>query len=302
MANGDLTIRYIDPDGLSYTLNDNVRSLLAPNGVRGLGVVRASVPAMQLPYENGLSVLGDPYTPAREIQVGLRIAGQGGDAATDWTAFNRAMARACSAYKASGEMGALEIAEEGGITLRADCWLVEWPDPERKGPFYGTVTPVFWCASPWLYDPTQRVETLAVEGDGGIEFAITFPITFDSTALDSYVYPDNQGDVPTWPVVRINGPGSSIKIDNITTGQVFQLTAGGGVTLDAGDYLTLDMENATCDWYDASAGTTTSVLAKMSDDSEFWNLVRGVNQVRVRVTAATSGSVVFSYYLRYQSF
>ena len=303
MANGDVIVRYFDPAGLGYVLNDGVRSVLAPNGLRGLGVVRASVPAMQLPYENGLSVLSDyPYTPAREVQIGIKIAGLGGDTAAQWTAFNRAMARACSAYKAAGKLGALEIAEEGGVTLRLDCWMVEWPDPERSGPFYGTVAPVFWAPSPWLYDPTERIETLAVSGDGGIEFAITFPITFDSTALDAYVYPDNQGDVPTWPTIRVNGPGSNIKVDNITTGQVFQLTAGGGVTLDAGDYVDIDMENATANWYDLSTTTTTSVLAKMSDASEFWALARGVNQVRVRVTAATSGSVRFSYYLRYQSF
>lgn len=302
MTVGDITVSYIDPAGYEFALNDNVRCVLAPNGLRGLGVVRAEVPSARVPYTPGLAVLGDPYTPAREVQIGLQILGQDGDTAPDWTAYNRQMARNCSAYKESGKMGSLRITEADGVTRQVDCWLVEWPDPERQGPFFGSVAPVFWCPEPWLYDPTLRSESLALSGDGGIIFPITYPITFTSTTVDAYIFPDNQGDVPTWPMLRINGPGANIKIDNITTANVFQLTAGGGVTLDVGDYVTIDMENATVTWYDLSAGTTTSVIAKLSDASEFWELMRGVNQVRVRMTAATSGSVIFSYHLRYQSF
>lgn len=302
MASGDIIVSYIDPAGDEFALNDNVRSLLKPNGLRGLGVVRGEAPNTRLPYDQGVSVLGGVYTPAREIQVALQMIGVEGDGAADWTAFNRAMARNCCAYKSEGVLGSLKLAEEGGVTRQIDGWLVEWPDPDRNGPFYGVVTPVFWCNLPWFYDPTLRVETLALGGDSGITFPITFAITFGSTSIDAYVYPDNQGDVPTWPTIRVNGPGANIKVDNITTSKVFQLTAGGGLTLDAGDYVDIDMAEATVDFYDASAGTTTSVIAKMSDDSEFWSLARGVNQVRGRMTSGVSGSLVFSYYLLYQSF
>lgn len=294
----EYALSYIDPDGMEYALNDGVNTLLRQNGMRGFGVQRVSVATQRTPYTQGVARLGGPYTPEREMQVALQLMASSYSALT---ALNDTLARNVSAYKDTETLGALKVVTPDGRTRKIDCWMVEWPDPELDGPFSAVVAPVFWAQSPWFYDPTALSETLALAGDGGITFPITFPITFGSTTIDSYVYPENTGDVETWPVIRVNGPGENIELTNDTTGKTVALTAGGGVTLDVDDYVTIDMAAGTVTWYDATAGTTTSVIAKLSTASEFWPLVRGVNTVHGEMTATTTGSIVFTYTLYYQS-
>lgn len=289
---------YTDPAGFEYALNDGVNAYLLQNGMRGFGVQRVQVATERTPYTQGVARLGGPYTPAREMQVALQLMAASYSALA---AYADTLARNVSAYKDTDSLGALKVVTPDGRTRKTDCWMVEFPDIERDGPFTGVVAPTFWAESPWFYDPTVQSETLALAGDSGITFPITYPITFGSTTIDSYVYPDNTGDVETWPVIRINGPGATISLTNVTTGKVLALTAGGGVTLDAGDYVTIDMDAGTVTWYDASAGTTTSVVDKLSTASEFWPLVRGVNSIHGVMTSAVSASIVLTYTLYYQS-
>lgn len=299
--NGDTTVSYTDPSGVEYALNDGVRVLLAPNGLRGFGVVRAEIPSARRPYRDGVYRLGGPYTPGREMQVALVMRGEPGDDAVDWEAFNRQMMRNCSAYKDTDALGSLKIAVEGGVTRQIDCWMVEWPDPERQGPLFGTVTPTFWAESPWFYDPTLQTYNVSLSNPAGIEFPITFPITFATADVDAYIYPDNEGDVPTWPTIRVYGPGLSPQIDNVTTGKLLYLNSGAGLTLDDDDYVDIDMDAATVTMWDNSEAETVNVIEYLSGASEFWPLVRGPNTVRVRMTNAYTGSITFSFYLYYQS-
>ncbi len=294
----EYALSYIDPNGIEYALNDGVNSILRQNGMRGFGVQRVEVATERTPYTQGVARLGGPYTPAREMQVALRLAAS---TYADLVKYNDTLARNVSAYKDTDALGALKVVTPDGRTRKIGCWMVDWPDPEQDGPFSAVVAPTFWAESPWFYDPTDQIETLALGGNSGITFPITFPITFGSTTIDSYVYPDNAGDVETWPTVRVNGPGANIEITNDTTSKTIALTAGGGVTLDAGDYVTIDMDAGTADWYDASTGITTSVLAKLSTASEFWPLVRGVNTLHGEMTGTVSGSIVISFTLYYQS-
>lgn len=289
---------YTDPDGFEYALNDGVNAFLRQNGMRGFGVQRVQAATERTPYTQGVARLGGPYTPERELQVALQLTAASYSALT---AYNDTLARNVSAYKDTDSLGALRVVTPDGRTRKIDCWMVEWPDPEQDGPFTAVVTPTFWAELPWFYDPTAQSETLALGGNSGITFPITFPITFGSTTIDSYVYPDNAGDVETWPVIRVNGPGANISLTNVTTGKVVALTAGGGVTLDVGDYVTIDMDDGTVTWFDLSGGTTTSVIAKLSTASEFWPLVRGINSVHGVMTSAVSASIVLTYTLYYQS-
>ena len=287
------TFHYIDPDGVSWTLTDQIHSFLKRGGMKGFGVMRVEAAAARRPYRDGVSRLGGPYTPEREMQLALEISHNSG---VEWDALNRRLARNVSAYKDPAALGHLSILRPDGERRYIDCWMVEWPDPAMEGPLFGTVMPVFWAERPWFYDPTLSVQTLALPG-GGLVFPITFPITFVTTALDGYVYPDNEGDVETWPLIRIDGPGTDPIIDNVTTGLSTALTQ----TLDAGDYILIDMDAATITFFDLSLGTTTSIIELMGATSTFWSLVRGPNTIRVRMGDAVSGSISFTFQVLYQS-
>ena len=292
-------LTYTDQNGISYVLNDDISASLVWNGLRGFGMPRLSLATQRVPYQSGAALLGAPYMAPREMRVALDVSKATFDARI---AYERTLRRNLSPFKDTDSLGTLTVQDTGNSVTRAiDCWLVEAPDPDEQGPFASTVVLTFFAPDPFFYDPTVQTENLALAGDSGITFPITFPITFGSTTIDSYVYPNNQGDVETWPTIRVNGPGANIELTNDTTGKTLALTTGGGVTLDVGDYVTIDMAEATVTWYDATDGSTTSVIEKLSDASEFWPLVRGVNAVHGEMTATVSGSIVFSYYLYYQS-
>jgi hypothetical protein len=97
-------------------------------------------------------------------------------------------------------------------------------------------------------------------------------------------------------VITITGPGTDPTITNVTTGKKMELSAGGGLTLDTGDIVTVDMQAADVWWYDASAGTTTRATQKMSTDSAFWYLDVGSNTVRVQMSSANNGGIRLAYY------
>lgn len=290
------TFYYIDQNGIEYQINDNVDVFLKPGGMRGFGMLKATAQTEQIPYRDGSVLVGNLYTGERKMELALQVM------LDDWAevvAKCNAFRRNCSPYKDPSSLGKLKAVRPDGAMRYIDCWLIEWPDPAGgDGPAATDVTPTFWAPNPFFYDPTQVTQTLAITGDSGITFPITFPITFGSTSIDSYIYPNNTGDVETWPMLRLNGPGSEPVIENEITEKKIELDS---LTLAAGDYVTIDMENATVTWYDASAGTTTSIIEKLSNDSEFWPLARGENVIHVTMTDAVAGSIILSYYLRYLS-
>ena len=284
---------YRDPTGILWVLTDQVHCYLKRGGMKGFGVVHVQPAVARQPYRDGVSRLGGPYTPAREMQIAMEISH---DTALQWDALNREMSRNVSAYKDSTSLGKLTIIRPDGAVRCINCWMVEWPDPVMEGPLFGTVMPIFWAELPWFYDEVFSVQSLALPG-GGLVFPITFPITFATTSLDGYVYPDNEGDIKTWPLIRIDGPGRDPIIDNITTGLSTTLTQ----TLEAGDYILIDMDAATITFFDSSLGTTTSIIELMGATSTFWSLVRGSNTIRVRMSDAVSGAITFTFPILYQS-
>jgi hypothetical protein len=293
---------HIDPNGIIYTLIDGVTTRYL--GDEGFGLENLQPITARTPYTHGAEPLG-LYAPPRELTLAIGLWAASG---LLWQAQDNVLARTVSPFgvwDATLERPALHTLRrvtEDGRTRDIDVWLIQYSKPSsgRSGPLWGRRLLRYWAPYPFFYDPTEQTETLALGGDGGIVYPVTFPVTFDSTAIDAYVYPDNQGDIETWPRLRINGPGANIVITNETVDKKVELSAGGGLTLDVGDYVEIDMDAGTIDWYDASAGTTTSILEKMSADSEFWYLVRGVNTIHAVMTAAYTGSIVFNYYLYYQ--
>ncbi len=293
-------LTYIEPTTLiEYTLNDGVHWKLAPNGLAGFASLETANPGEQVPYRDGVTLVGRPYTGARKLFPTLKTSYS---THAGLKAAVQLLRRQLNPYKAESTLGALRIYDvDNDVTRQIDCRPCGFPEPDMFGPHFGLCIPMFYAPDPMWYDPAQVVESLAIAGDSGITFPIAFPITFGSTSIDGYIYPNNSGDVPTWPTIRLYGPGTDPTIENETTGKVIALTEGGGISMDAGDYIDIDMQTATVTWYDATDGSTTSIIETLSDVSEFWPLAIGGNTVHITMTDAVAGSAVFSYYLRYLS-
>lgn len=291
-------IKYRDPDGLEYALNDSLRTFLPPGGLLGFSLPRGEVPAARRPYRDGAYALAGPYTPARELGIALTFAAQPGDTHADLEDLRRALRRSLSAKKSSTAGWLILSQDDTTFTREIQAYLVEAGDPERDGPFVARQTFIFWAETPWFRDPDADETTIALGHSSGLAFPITFPITWPASAIDDDVNIENPGDVEAWPTIRVNGPGQDPSIENTTQGATLELS---GVTLDSGDYLDIDMDAATINFYDSSAGTTTSVLNYLTAASEFWSLARGDNALHVEMSAAGTGSIVISFYPLYEA-
>jgi hypothetical protein len=285
-------VSYTDPDGTVYLLNDGITAWLKKGGLFGFGMSRAELAMQRVPYQDGATLLGAPYTGPRELRVAVEIATSG---LPSRLAYERAMRSALSPYKDTNVLGVLTLEDtDNAVTRHIDCWLVECPDAEHAGPGLSTLTYTFIAPAPFFYE-AESVESTAMSG-GGITFPVTPPFEFIGTGIDAHINVTNPGDVEVWPVIRIVGDnGKDPTVENEATGKVLALTAAGGVTLDTGDYIDIDMAEGTVKLYDASAGTTTSIIELLSATSEFWSLKRGGNSIHVTMTLVTSGSVTLTY-------
>jgi hypothetical protein len=291
-------IYHITPDGISYLINDGINTFYM--GSAGFGY-RAEPASQRVPGQDGAEALG-LYVPPREISIAIKIFD---DTSPLWKARDAALRRnlAASTIQARSDdtLCTLRRITEDGRTRDIDAWLVSFPNNSEDvvGWTAGGRVLRYWAKDPLFYDPTELTETLAMSG-GGISFPIEFPLEIAGTGIDDYVYPDVPGDAEVWTTIRIQGTGGEDPvIENETVDAKIDLSAGTGVTLDADDYIDIDMNAATITFHDETAGTDDSILEKLSADSEFWYLVPGSNSIHVTMTSATSASFILTYNPRY---
>jgi len=129
----------------------------------------------------------------------------------------------------------------------------------------------------------------ASAGELGIPNPITDPITspLNVTAAQSVV---NQGDAPTWPRFRIDGPITNPELLNNTTGLTIKLN----YTLGSGEYLDVRPERGAI----LLGGTADRYSALNFAASTWWQLEPGANDVRL-LAAAYSGAAQATVFWRH---
>ncbi len=143
---------------------------------------------------------------------------------------------------------------------------------------------------PYWYDPAQVTSTFALDQPGGITVPMLFPLNIAPEGIYSTQSIENTGQVETPVRIEITGPGTDPVIENMTTGKRIALT----VTLTEGDLVVIETHERRPSIALSSGGTTRSLLGARSIDTRFWGLVSGPNQIRVRLTNASGGSVNLS--------
>ncbi len=278
--------------GLIIDLNNEINFFLRREGLEGFDDQEREQAYSRVPYRHGVVHHGEPYAPHRYLSVAIDVTGRDAPDTRGWMRYWR---RYITPYWGDGSPGVLTVQDVDNGTYRAiECKCTRMLEIYRA-PAAKTIVFHFVSEDAFFYDPTERVETIGVSGPGGLTFPITFPITFTSADIDETISVDNAGEAPTWPTVRVYGPGDNPSLENTTTGKTMAITQ----TLDSGDYIEIDMEAATVMFSDATDGSTTSIIENISDASEFWELAVGENEIEVNVENAVSGSVRFSYNLRY---
>lgn len=104
----------------------------------------------------------------------------------------------------------------------------------------------FVADDPRLYDPTQRSVTFALlDSSGGLPIPLTVPVPIGQDALNTIqTIPYAGGSTlaaAEYPVIIVTGPLTSPVVENLTTGERIALTANGGLALDVGEFVTIDL-------------------------------------------------------------
>lgn len=144
---------------------------------------------------------------------------------------------------------------------------------------------------PFLRDITQKTVTISSIPDDGWQIAplwnslitgwrISDPGDADNTGwhLDDALFTatilvsgGSRSGAPIYPVIRIYGPCLSPIIINQTTDERLAFTASGGLALEAGNYVEMDLENLSKPVRDINGRNLSGYLA-VDSDLAFWHL------------------------------
>jgi len=284
---------HIDEEGTEYAINDQ-QNVYLRYGKQGFDAIRASAEMRRVPYTDGAERLGRIYHAPRRLGLPLMVKG---DSQSELVAFMRTFRRRFSPYKGSSGTSYLKILTPDDVDLRIAAWVTQLSDLEMDGPCFGKFTLEYQAEAATFRAASTETETLALPSSAGFSIPLTIPASLASAAVDGYVSISNDGDVESWPVIRITGACDNPSITNDTTGLVMAVTQ----TQDADDYIEIDMENATIQHWDNSGSSLSNIIDNMSAASEFWPLERGVNTLHIEADSAVNGSIVVTYYERFLS-
>lgn len=146
---------------------------------------------------------------------------------------------------------------------------------------------LFRAFDPFWYDTAQTAQTFSPTQ------ASFFPI-LPLRLSGSEVYADttvvNDGDVQTWPVFTVTGPGANPVLRNLTSGKALDLT---GVTLGAGETVEIDTRPG---FKTVRRGDGTNLYGDLTATSSLWPLLEGSNSLRLEMAGTTAQS---SFSVRY---
>lgn len=197
-------------------------------------------------------------------------------------------------------VGYIRVTSTIGDVREIPCYYVSGlgmdESPGSSGPNMQQAQVTFRAYDPYWQDVSDTSPGPFTVGDTPTFFPI-FPIRLTSSqiAVDTTVL--NDGDVETWPVFTIDGPGSVITLRNVTTGKFLTFTT---LSLDAGQSVVVDTRPGV---KTVTQTTTNDLFSDLSDFSSLWPLVVGNNAVRLEMSGAIAGasSLQLSYRKKYLS-
>lgn len=147
----------------------------------------------------------------------------------------------------------------------------------------------FRASDPYWRDASESevIGTLGQAVNRWFPFAGTWaaqPLVLSASDVFAVLTIDNTGDVPTWPLIEVQGPGNELTVTNQTTGKVLKLTgviaAGSAVRIDTrpgAKSVTIDGVNA---------------FPRLTPDSSLWPIIPGLNKVSIAFASADANSSV----------
>jgi phage-related protein len=195
--------------------------------------------------------------------------------------------------------GIIRVTSPIGDTRELPCKVVDGlgleEKPEMSGPDMQQAVVTFKAFDPLWRDVSDTSTSFDV--GAAVSFFPFFPLrlTNSQIAVDTSI--NNDGDDEAFPVWTIAGPGSVIKLSNLTTGEVLEFST---LTLAAGESVVIDTRPGS---KGATRNTGVSVYSDLTLASSLWTLQTGVNLIRLEMSGAQTGisKLTVSFRKRYLS-
>lgn len=287
------TFEWIDADGGFLTISGpGVTTYQVDMGVSGRYMPKPRVQADGVPGQAGGRLRRVDHD-VREFVLPLSIA-----AATESTLRGLLRDLMYRMDPTRGE-GKLRVTSPVGDQREITCLYAAGLEGDEKdevsGPGFQAFPVAYTAYDPYWYDISPTGKTFSVVAVANFFPIFPLHLTASQLVVDDTV--TNNGDVETWPVWTITGPGTDINLLNLTTGQTLDFTA----TLGTGESITVDT-NPNIKSVTLGDGSNVYSLVDWTVSS-LWPLARGVNAVRLEMSGITAGvsGLQVSYKQRYLS-
>ncbi len=280
------TIEFIDPYNAPYSFTDNPRVGLLP-GVQGRHMPPITHTEDEVPLQPG-GRLRQVNIKTRELDLPILITGL---SEMDVRTEIRTLEHLMNPLRGDGK---LRVTAPDGSQRELTCrYLSGLQLNEEKLYLLKQTAPlVFRAPDPYWYDTQTNVFTYVTGGQPATFFPF-FPLRLSSSTVFTDASVSNLGDVEAWPEWIITGPGDSITLRNLTTGETITLNT----TIGTGEQITIDTKPGK---KTIRKNDGTNLFGSQSFDSSLWALQPGSNSIRIEVSnTTTASSVQLSYRNRY---
>lgn len=274
---------WIEPNGTEHNLSglENVDVLIGP---QNRFMPPFSFTEEDVPFQPG-SRLRQVNVKAREIDLPLEIN------AVATSDLRNTLRKLMNYFNPLKGDGVLKCTAEDGTQRLLNCRYSGGLEIQESGQTWQRIVLVLKAFDPYWYDSNTIVQTFTT-GQPATFFPF-FPLRLSSSTVFADISISNTGDVETWPEWIINGPGNSIYLRNLTTGELINLNTSLGI----GEIITVSTKSGK---KTIKKGDGTNLFSTLSDDSSLWSLQPDTNNIRIEMSNATSqSSVQLSYQNRY---
>jgi hypothetical protein len=278
-------LSWIEPDGTEHNLTgmENIDISMSPEG---RFMPKFSIVEQQVPFQYG-SKLRQINVDAREIDLPVEISCI---TTSDLRNKLRQLMNWFNPLKGDGQLKS--ISEDGSQRVIVCRYQSGLEIQESNLPNQKAII-VLKAFDPLWYDVNTIVQTFK-SGQPATFFPF-FPLRLSSSSVFADTTVTNNGDIEARPTWIITGPGDTIFLRNLTTGELININTSLGV----GETINIDTRAGK---RTVKKGDGTNLYSTLSDDSALWSLQQGINNIRIEMSNATSqSSVQLSYQNRYWS-
>lgn len=198
-------------------------------------------------------------------------------------------------------MGTLRVTNAAGQQRDLHCYYQSGLElPEKFGDTAlrraHKITLTLMAFDPYWY--ATGITQLTFNATPAVAFFPFFPLRLTSSQIVVSSFVTN-GGAEAWPVWTIYGPGSSILLSNLDTGEKIDLSNGTGLAIAGGDYIVIDTTPGVKTITRASTGE--NLWPYMTPDSTLWPIPANGAYVELQMGGTTTGVSVLklTYTTRY---